>query len=345
MSETYNVVYTGTLRPEVGLEEAVAAFAARFGAHPQKVRELLGAESEVTLQSGLSAAQAAELRRAVERIGLVARIDPAVHEAGAADASASGDGAGGGPPVPAAEGPPADRFHDPRRVPASHGWRWLKEGFAMVFAGPAAWIGALLVWMVLNFLLSLIPLVNFLAALVAAVFMGGIMMGAHEQVGGGRFRVGHLFAGFSDRFGPLFLVGVLYLLGSIAVFLVLFLVMGGLFAAYGGLSGAGPEAVDALAAGPAVWLPVLVTAVLILPLIMAYWFAPVLVAVDGVSPLRAMRMSLRACLRNILPFLVYGLIALVLFMIGAIPLLLGLLLVVPGTAASVYASYRDVFRA
>ncbi|MGI9292909.1 MAG: hypothetical protein ACR2PS_02920, partial [Pseudomonadales bacterium] len=47
--------------------------------------------------------------------------------------------------------------------------------------------------------------------------------------------------------------------------------------------------------------------------------------------------------RNVWPFLVYGLILLILCIVAAIPLFLGFLVVGPVIAASVYASYKDIF--
>lgn len=354
MADSYSVFYTGQLKPDVDLEQAVAAFAARFGSHPQKVRDMFESGGEVRLKSGLSAGQARQYRRALERIGLEVRTEPRLQEEIDEPPHA-------GVPQPAApaiathdpfEPPRANLeevwqsgdFHEPVSVPASHGWRWLKEGFAMVFASPVAWIGTVLVWTVLNIILNFIPLVNFVAALLTAVFIGGIMLGAHEQDNGGRLTIGHLFAGFSNRFGPLFLVGILYMVGMIALVMIMFLVMSGLFSTMVNLSGSESEMAAELVTSPMMWLPVLVGLALGVPMAMAYWFAPALVVLDDISALSAMGMSFRACLRNILPFLLYGLMAMVLFILGAIPLFLGLLIVAPGIVASVYTGYRDIFR-
>ena len=46
-----------------------------------------------------------------------------------------------------------------------------------------------------------------------------------------------------------------------------------------------------------------------------------------------------------LPFLIYGLIAAVLFVVGSIPLLLGLLVVIPMLTASVFVAYKDIYYA
>jgi uncharacterized membrane protein len=55
-----------------------------------------------------------------------------------------------------------------------------------------------------------------------------------------------------------------------------------------------------------------------------------------------MKLSFAACWANVIPFFVYGLIVLVLWFIASIPLLLGLVVLLPVLFCSVYASYRDI---
>jgi len=66
---------------------------------------------------------------------------------------------------------------------------------------------------------------------------------------------------------------------------------------------------------------------------------------ENMKPLDAMKRSLAACLYNWLAFLVYGAILLVLWFVASIPLLLGLLVLLPVLFCSIYASYKDVFGA
>ncbi len=56
---------------------------------------------------------------------------------------------------------------------------------------------------------------------------------------------------------------------------------------------------------------------------MANWFAPALIVLNGAKAIAAMTTSLRACVRNWLPFLVYGLIG-VLILAVAIAVFAGL---------------------
>lgn len=68
MTEQYVVVYTGVVQPGVALEQVVEVFAARFGAHPRKVRAMLETGREATIKSGLDAREALEYRSALERM-------------------------------------------------------------------------------------------------------------------------------------------------------------------------------------------------------------------------------------------------------------------------------------
>jgi uncharacterized membrane protein len=81
------------------------------------------------------------------------------------------------------------------------------------------------------------------------------------------------------------------------------------------------------------------------PLIAAYWFAPALVFMHDVGPVTAMKASFGVSIRNILPFLVYGLVMFVLLIVAMIPFGLGMLVMVPLSITSAYASYRDIFTA
>jgi uncharacterized membrane protein len=56
-----------------------------------------------------------------------------------------------------------------------------------------------------------------------------------------------------------------------------------------------------------------------------------------------MKLSFAGCLKNVLPFLVYGIAGLVLLFLGAIPLGLGILVVWPTLTAAIYVAYRDIY--
>ena len=79
------------------------------------------------------------------------------------------------------------------------------------------------------------------------------------------------------------------------------------------------------------------------PLAMAIWYAPALVILNDIPAAEAMKLSFKGCLRNMVPFLVYGVVGIILAIIASIPLALGWLLLLPTMICSTYVSYREIF--
>ena len=237
----------------------------------------------------------------------------------------------------------------PRSVDAGRGLAWLTEAWRLFAQSPGVWILVVLILFAINVVLAFIPLAGYLGTQVLfPVFAGGLMLGCRAMDRGGKFTVPHLFAGFGERAGSLFVVGLIYTALALAIMVV---VVGVLFILFGAaviteiwklddpLTGA------TLLAGAfsAVMVGALLFLLLYLPLVMAIWFAPALVVLKGAEPLQAMRLSLSGCAKNILPFLIYGLIWMILAFVATLPLMLGWLVLGPVTIASVYTSYCDIY--
>nr|WP_240905545.1 BPSS1780 family membrane protein [Thiorhodococcus mannitoliphagus] len=240
-----------------------------------------------------------------------------------------------------------DRLYPPRAVEAGRGWGWIAEAWELFKDAPGGWIGALLLFYLIVILLSIVPFVGSLATtILGPMLTAGLIMGAHAQHQGEGFSVSRLFAGISEKPGPLALVGVVYLLFAFLIVIII----GGLFAVMIGTSGMmapgatmNPSDLESMATAPSFLLPVLFALLLGIPLAMAMFFAPALVALNDVPVLQAFKLSFMGCLKNILPFLVYGLVALVLVIVAMLPLMLGLLVVMPLLTIALYTAYRDIF--
>ena len=76
---------------------------------------------------------------------------------------------------------------------------------------------------------------------------------------------------------------------------------------------------------------------------MALFYGVPLVMLGRQNAWPAIQASIVACWINILPFLVFGLIYIVLAFIAAVPFGLGFLVLGPVTVCAIYASYREVF--
>jgi uncharacterized membrane protein len=234
-------------------------------------------------------------------------------------------------------------------VPAGNGTTWWGEGWRLFVASPGVWVGITVLFVVIMVMLAFIPVLGtFATTLLAPVLAGGVISGCRALDQGGELTIGHLFASFSDRLGPLITVGLLYLAGS---FLILVVVAACLVAVIG-VTGIGALMTgDPMQAGLAVLVSMGVGAALALlaglllgiPLLMAYWFAPALVVLRGDEPLAAMKASFDASLVNFLPMLVYSVLGFVFAIAATIPLGLGWLVLAPVFAGSVYASYKDIF--
>ena len=71
--------------------------------------------------------------------------------------------------------------------------------------------------------------------------------------------------------------------------------------------------------------------------------APALVVFQGEGVIDSMKASFAGCLKNIVPFLVYGVVFFLLALVAMIPIGLGWLVLGPMLSASVYTSYRDIY--
>jgi uncharacterized membrane protein len=114
-----------------------------------------------------------------------------------------------------------------------------------------------------------------------------------------------------------------------------------MFAAFSG--GAQPDPGNVGAMFATMGLAMLIYLALVVPLLMAVWLAAPLVVFHDQGAFEAMKASFMGCLKNILPFLVYGVIVFVLAIVATIPIGLGWLVLGPMTVASVYTAYRDIY--
>lgn len=224
------------------------------------------------------------------------------------------------------------------------GWNWISEGFALFRMDPLIWIVNLLIFSGIMVVLPLIPVVGSLAAmLLQPVLLGGMLIGCRALDQGEELRIEHLFDGFRQNTKALLMVGLLSTVAYASIFIVMIVVLsGGL-----GLGRMAELATGATPAMPqellAVLLAGLVGVSLSLPIAMASWFAPSLVVFDNLQAWDALKTSFVGCLRNFMPFMLYGLVGLLLCLLAAITLGLGFLVLAPTLIASVYTAYRDIF--
>jgi uncharacterized membrane protein len=230
-----------------------------------------------------------------------------------------------------------------RSVDSGRGVNWLTEAWDLFKRNPGIWIAIIVIWIVLSIVVGVMPLVGSIATnLFAPVISGGLMMACKRLDEGGDIGVEAMFEGFKGpAFSKLVILGLLSMAGGLVI---AFLVGGSLIAAFGSVvMMGGSHNIGVPVLGMAGLMGLLVALLLVVPLSMALWFAPALVALRGVEPVEAVKLSFAGCLSNIMPMLVYSVLMLVMLCVASIPLLLGLLVALPVVIASIYCSYKDIY--
>ena len=241
-----------------------------------------------------------------------------------------------------------------RTVAAARGWRWLAEGLLIFRKSPAQWLLLVTIMFAGTRLLLALPYFGFVAILVAPNLLAGLAHGAQALTQGTPLRLGYLASGLLKNGPQLVTIGGVSLIGHLLMLMGMTVVAGDALAEIAKTMAAGAITADTVnamrAAAPRILLSVVVGLGISLPVMLAVWFAPLLVFFDDVKPVPAMVLSLRACVKNVLPLMVYSITVMVpLFVMMQIGMALtrqpdlGIWLLAPVLVPSLYASYRDLF--
>ena len=246
-------------------------------------------------------------------------------------------------------------------LPARRGLGWLADGFGIFRRNRLALSLTVLGYWSLMALINTLPVVGQLATtLLIPVFSVSLMNVCRLLEQRQPFMPQLLFSGFAHNRRDLLVLGAVYIVASLSILGIVSLIDGGVLFRFVVLAERPDE--QALV-GNAVMYSGQLMLLLFVPLMMAYWYAPVLVAWHDLPVVKSLFFSLIACLRNWRAFLVY---ALAIMVFGALlPVLLvalsGIVLagagdlfslalaavlalvLLPTLYASFYVSYRDVF--
>lgn len=232
-------------------------------------------------------------------------------------------------------------------VGAGNGWSWISDAWSLFAENRGTSIGLFVLFALISVLPGLIPLIGpLILYLLVPVLWGGVMLGCDARRQGEDLRIGHLFAGFSHKnTGRLIGVGVFVVVTFVAIFALMALIFGASIMALftGGMMGEQPDPETMATMFTTMMIAVLVVLALSIPVYMALWFAPALIVLNDYSVGTALKTSFFACLKNILPFLIWGVVMFVLAILASLPILLGWLLLGPVLLGSIYTGYRDVF--
>lgn len=248
-------------------------------------------------------------------------------------------------------------------LPAAQGWRWLTEGFRIYRKNHLMLTFLVVSYWLLMALVNVIPYLGTIATTLCIPAFSVSLMNACRSIDrGSPLAPQLLFSGFARNLRSLLTLGAIYLVACVLILGASSLLdQGALMQLM--LGGRKPDE-DALHGGELVSAAQLAL-VLLCPVVMAYWYAPVLAGWHGFSPGKALFFSFVACARNWRAFLVYSLalaiVATVLpgLLLGVLGVLLPagsnmlavlaivflVLVLAPTIFASFYISYRDVFEA
>lgn len=226
---------------------------------------------------------------------------------------------------------------EPVSLPAGSGVDWLKHAWAIFMARPLLWVGFAICYLVGFLVLSLIPIINFFVGFLGTFILAGVAYVAYqidmdEPVGFGDF-----FMGFRHNVSQ----QVLLIIINFAAVILLIIA----FALLATVFGAGINMTTGDFQGGMSLVMVLIGLVALffyVPLIMCMWLAPILILFHDVPAFSAMKMSFRACLKNILPFFVFGILLIPATIIAMIPLGLGLLILTPVMMIAGYSAYKQM---
>lgn len=232
--------------------------------------------------------------------------------------------------------PPAAAPTSIRSVGIGQGVSWAAEGFKMVFKAPGTWVLVTIGLFVLGMIVSVIGSDSFGSALSMGVttFVSGLLMRSCQAAERGEDMFKHV--GDTARstqlivlalFSTAMYFGLLMAMYSVGITSVMVFFLGDPMLA---LQSLGVGALGLLA------LYILIS--------MSLMFSPALVVLDGVAPVEALKLSFMACLKNVLTFLLYMLLALLVMVVAAIPLGLGLLIAIPAYICAAYFAYKDIFK-
>jgi len=229
-----------------------------------------------------------------------------------------------------------------KSLPVGHGIQWLIEGVQLFKLAPIHWIGGLFVMLCTIWLLGMIPffggfLVNFIWPIHLAS-SANLCRLLHER---GGFDFDDLFYGF--RQGTFRIVAASILCGlfiSASLILSLGLIVG--HQALDFMLTFDPTPLAHMVT-PMLGMAALLGFMLVAPIAMAFYFAPILIVMHNVSTIRALYLSFVGCMKNLLPLTLYSFAMLLAMIVASIPAMLGWIILLPLLATSIFASYRQIF--
>lgn len=229
------------------------------------------------------------------------------------------------------------------KLPAGDGIEWLKQAWSLFKKDFVIWLVLIVAWLITILVLNFIPYIGQLAlSLVSPAIIAGFFYMAHQAHQGHKVEFNDVFYGFKNKLEPLLILGAIQLVFYIALGLitVLGVTLGGMAMI---ASAAADSAASMFVTMAFATAGTLVLILISIPFSMAMLYAPILVLLHDMTVTQALSRSLKACLSNWLPWLLFCIVTTVLFMLSALTLFIGAIVIAVLCIISVYISYRSVF--
>lgn len=228
------------------------------------------------------------------------------------------------------------------RVEAGEGANWYVRGWRLFVKKPVFWVLIFLAPLAAAVLLFwALPLLGSLAvSLLGPVIGAGLYQAARTADEGGEPDLSMLFAGFSrqETRTPLLILGVIALAVAFAADMLSRRLIGSAF-----LDMDMGDGMPMPHAGLGSLFALLIVLAVEIAVAFAFFYAVPLVWFKGVAPVEAIKASFSAGVANFAPLLLFGLIGAVLTVLAVLPLMLGMLLLLPVMFLAMYSSYRSIF--
>lgn len=232
---------------------------------------------------------------------------------------------------------------EPMAVGARDGWDWYVCGWRLFVKSPGVMIGQFMVLLIIALVLNFVPLIGSLAlALITPVLAGGWYYSIRQLDEGAAITIGDVFEGFRNEAWtrPLIILGITVLVTEVLVKVIAVGLLGITFLTDVAALDSG---LASLRFGFSGLLCISVVLLLLAVLFTALFFAIPLVLFRQIAPLAAMQNSLTTGLQYWLPLLVFGLVYLVAAFFAAIPLGLGLLVLIPVSVCAAFCGYKAIY--
>lgn len=234
-------------------------------------------------------------------------------------------------------------------VSAGTAFDWIGQSWGLFKKDFLIWIVFFILSLALMLVLASIPLIGqIITIFITPIMLAGTAYAARQAHRGNKIQLSDYLQGFKTNLSSLLLLALVQL-GTFVALTVFMVVLLLLFGFVGFVSFSDFAQIEA---NPIGFILGSIAYILILALffmlgilasMMAFVFAPVLILLNNVSTIDSIKMSFKACLRNILPGFVFLVLMFLLSLLAFIPVGLGFLILIPMYYIAIYLAYQEIF--